>query len=203
MSFDSHRPFFPRRLLAVAVGVVVAALLVGFVVVSVHRSLARSAQGACDGLSPQFVGQTLPRVDLAKLKWSGQGLVESGRMSLGPGAPFPYLMSFWSASCPPCIREMPSLVELGRRAWQGAVVLVCVDDDLKGASDVIRNNPGLLQAGFNVVWLWDKGGRLARRMGTRKFPETYFVSEGTARWKVVSERDWMSMPARHCLLAHH
>ncbi len=184
------------------VGLLVFAAVLVLLVLSLRRSLARSQGDACQGLAPVQSSSPLPSVSVTRLRPGGQGLVPGGEQSLVALSGRGHLVNFWSATCAPCVRELPSLVELARRAWPGALVLVCVDESLDEASRLVQNNPGLLSGEDHVLWLWDKGGTVARALGTSKFPETYFVRHGRTRWKVASDRDWMSLPARRCLLTH-
>lgn len=126
------------------------------------------------------------------------------------GDPFPLaklqgrfvILNFWLTTCAPCLQELPSLVELGRR-YQGhglAMLLVVTDKDLGGIQTFIREMPRLRTLPPNVVLLHDPGGRLAKRLGTVQFPETYLIST-SGRWlgRVIGDRDWTSRIATSCV----
>ncbi len=122
-------------------------------------------------------------------------------MRLGTLLSGPAVVNFWSATCAPCLEELPSLVELAQRSRRVRVVLVNVDESLEEARKLWEQHPFLGPRADWAAWAWDPGGRGARSLGTAKFPETYLVAaSGRSRWKVVSSRDWMALPARRCLM---
>jgi peroxiredoxin len=98
------------------------------------------------------------------------------------------LLNFWATWCPPCIEEMPSLVQLQQR-WKdkGVVVLaVSLDVDDGGYHKFIRdrNAEGLLT-------VRDGDKRSSDMYGTYKFPETYIIDRnGKIRRKFIGAVDW-------------
>jgi len=93
------------------------------------------------------------------------------------------------------------MVEAARRSQSMSLrfVFVNVDTDLKTLGKFWANHPALAPQG-RALWLWDPGGRWAAGLGTTKYPETYLVGrQGRILFKIVSSKDWMSLPARRCL----
>ena len=191
-----RQPFRYDLLAAVAAA---AFLLVGLW--GIWTSARRGSRWVCEGLEPT----SIPTRDLARLQvrvLGRDGRVSAGEVPLATLLSGPALVNFWSASCAPCIEELPSLVELARRSQQVRVLFVNVDESLDVARKLWTEHPLLGPEADWAVWAWDPGGRAARALGTTRFPETYLVNRpGRSRWKVVSSRDWTSLPARRCLMA--
>jgi thiol-disulfide isomerase/thioredoxin len=112
------------------------------------------------------------------------------------------LLNFWLTTCRPCLEEMPSLLELANRHQGKGLVLVLVSTDKK-KKDIdafIKKVPRLANPPANVVMLHDQGGKLAKRLGTKKFPETYVISpEGRLAGVAVGPRDWTGRAATTCI----
>ncbi len=127
------------------------------------------------------------------------------------GNPFPFsrlkgrlvVLNFWLTSCGPCLEELPSLLELAHRFVHRPFVLVlaATDPSLKPIHAFIKKNRRLASAPDDVVLLHDPKGRLANRLGTRQFPETYFITpEGGWGGRVVNVRNWTSRASAACVL---
>jgi thiol-disulfide isomerase/thioredoxin len=111
------------------------------------------------------------------------------------------VVNFWLSSCLPCVQEMGGLLELGQRtpADELTVVLISVDDDLEEIERFYSAHRHLWPDEGRVVSLWDRGGKLARLIGTERYPETYLIDpEGVVRFKAVSVREWSGPAARRC-----
>ena len=98
------------------------------------------------------------------------------------------VMNFWSVTCPPCLEELPSLLELAEIAHKrGDFEVVAVTTD-KDWSEVAMYFPPHHR--LNV--LFDPERKIVRgKYGTRLFPETWVIDgRGVVRMRVDGRRDW-------------
>ncbi len=106
------------------------------------------------------------------------------------------VLNFWATWCPPCIEEMPSLVQMQKK-FQGkdvTVLAVSVDDDADAYHKFLKDHA------IDLLTVRDPGGPksdlgvtapVASRYGTYKFPETYIIDrEGVIRRKFIGPIDW-------------
>jgi cytochrome c biogenesis protein CcmG, thiol:disulfide interchange protein DsbE len=144
-----------------------------------------------------------PRGDLEAKRRPGGFLVDEG------GRPVPLarelravsLVHFWATWCPPCLVELPELVELGRD-WESerfGVVLIAVADEPEAARRFVGTR--------DLPLLFDPGWEVAHRFSTRQLPETHVVVAGEVvesfvgaqRWSDPAVRSrvqkWMATPA--------
>ncbi|MDD9940002.1 MAG: TlpA disulfide reductase family protein [Myxococcales bacterium] len=98
------------------------------------------------------------------------------------------VMNFWTITCQPCVKEMPSLVALAKAARQrGDVEVIAVTTD---------NNWEEVKAIFppasELRVLFDPKREVVRdKYGTRLFPETWIIDrEGVIRLRVDGQREW-------------
>jgi peroxiredoxin len=105
------------------------------------------------------------------------------------------VLNFWATYCIPCIKEMPSLVELQKKfpAADVAVVAVSLDDDADDYHQFLKDhNIDLLtvrEAGHET----NTGviAPVSSRYGTFKIPETYIIDRnGVIRRKFINAVDW-------------
>lgn len=97
-------------------------------------------------------------------------------------------LHFWATWCPPCLIELPVLTRFVETLDKGEYTLlaVCVDNE----------NPARIREflggwGADVPTFLDPGGRLARKYGTLRFPETYVLDrKGVVCNKVIGPGDW-------------
>jgi len=97
------------------------------------------------------------------------------------------VLNFWATWCPPCIEEMPSLVEMQRRMKaKGITVLaVSVDVDESAYKQFIKDH------NVNLLTVRDPNGKSNQLYGTFKFPETYIIDRnGVMRRKFIGAVDW-------------
>jgi cytochrome c biogenesis protein CcmG, thiol:disulfide interchange protein DsbE len=105
------------------------------------------------------------------------------------------VLNFWATWCPPCLEEMPSLVEM-QKQMQGkgvTVLAVSVDDDADDYHKFLKDHD------IDLLTVRDPGHKndqgvtapVASRYGTFKFPETYIIDRsGTIRRKFIGPVDW-------------
>ncbi len=97
------------------------------------------------------------------------------------------VLNFWATWCPPCVDEMPSLVEMQRRMKaKGITVLaVSVDVDEKAYRQFVKDH------NVNLITARDPGQKISGLYGTFKFPETYVIDRnGIMRRKFLGAVDW-------------
>ncbi len=99
------------------------------------------------------------------------------------------VLNFWATWCPPCVEEMPSLQKLqqalGKKGLK--VLAASVDENLQ---DVARFREDY---DLGLPILHDRGGKIAHRFSTFKYPETYVVDrDGKLVAKIIGPRDWVS-----------
>ena len=105
------------------------------------------------------------------------------------------VLNFWASWCPPCVEEMPSLVQLQRKLQEkGVTVLgVSVDEDANDYHKFLKNH------GIDLVTVREGGNKTdtgvlsptANKYGTFKIPETYIIDRnGIVRRKFIGPIDW-------------
>jgi len=97
------------------------------------------------------------------------------------------VLNFWATWCPPCIEEMPSLVQMQQRMKQkGVTVLaVSVDADQSSYQRFLRDH------NVNLLSVRDADQKSNALYGTFKFPETYVIDRGgVVRRKFIGAVDW-------------
>ena len=97
------------------------------------------------------------------------------------------VLNFWGTFCPPCIEEMPSLVEMQRRMQaKGVVVLaVSIDDDDSAYRRFLKEHS------INLLTVRDAEKRVPTLYGTHGWPETYIIDRnGTMQRKFIGAVDW-------------
>ena len=97
------------------------------------------------------------------------------------------VLNFWATWCPPCVEEMPSLVEMQRRMKAKGVTVVAVSTDV----DESAYRQFLKTHGVNLVTVRDPDQKSNALYGTFKFPETYVIDRnGVIRRKFIGAVDW-------------
>ena len=97
------------------------------------------------------------------------------------------VLNFWATWCPPCVEEMPSLVEMQRRMKAKGVTVVAVSTDV----DESAYRQFLKTHGVNLVTVRDPDQKSNALYGTFKFPETYIIDRnGVIRRKFIGAVDW-------------
>ena len=97
------------------------------------------------------------------------------------------VLNFWATWCPPCIEEMPSLVQMQERMKSKGVTVLAV------SVDVDENNYRrfLRDHNVNLLSVRDADQKSNELYGTFKFPETYVIDrKGIVRRKFIGAVDW-------------
>lgn len=97
------------------------------------------------------------------------------------------VLNFWATWCPPCVEEMPSLVEMQRRMKAKGITVVGVSVDV----DQNAYHQFLKDHNVNLLTVRDPGQKSNNLYGTFKFPETYIIDRnGVMRRKFIGAVDW-------------
>jgi cytochrome c biogenesis protein CcmG, thiol:disulfide interchange protein DsbE len=97
------------------------------------------------------------------------------------------VLNFWATWCPPCVEEVPSLVQMQQRMKSKGVTVLAV------SVDVDENNYRRFLREHNVALLTVRDGdqKSSGLYGTSKFPETYIIDRnGVVRRKFIGAVDW-------------
>jgi peroxiredoxin len=98
----------------------------------------------------------------------------------------PVILNFWATWCPPCIEEMPSLVQLQKRIGTHAVILAVSID-----TDDLAYHKFLKDYNVNLLTVRDPSQTVPTLYGTSMWPETYIIDgTGTIRRKFIGAVDW-------------
>ncbi|HZY63160.1 MAG TPA: TlpA disulfide reductase family protein [Edaphobacter sp.] len=98
------------------------------------------------------------------------------------------ILNFWATWCPPCIMELPSLIQLHHMLPDIVIIAISQDEDDK----VYRQF--LTQHHIDFLTVRDPSARVDRLYGTLQIPESYVIDKnGMLRRKFVSAQDW-TMP---------
>lgn len=98
------------------------------------------------------------------------------------------VLNFWASYCVPCIKEMPSLVELQQEMGSKITVLaVSVDEDAAKYHKFLRDH------NINLLTVWDPEKKSSDLYGTVQFPETYIIdAAGRVRRKMWNAVEFTS-----------
>jgi cytochrome c biogenesis protein CcmG, thiol:disulfide interchange protein DsbE len=97
------------------------------------------------------------------------------------------VLNFWATWCPPCVEEMPSLVEMQRRMKNKGVTVVAVSIDV----DENAYRAFLKQHGVDLLTVRDPAEKTPQLYGTRGWPETFIIDrQGVIRRKFIGAVDW-------------
>lgn len=97
------------------------------------------------------------------------------------------LVNFWATWCPPCVEEMPSLVQMQSRLKDKGVTVLAVSVDV----DESAYKKFLKDHGVDLLAIRDPDQKANSLYGTFKFPETYVIDrDGKVRRKFIGAIDW-------------
>ena len=135
----------------------------------------------CVSLSACHSRSRLPRVRSVAPDFA----VENVRLSQFRGQVV--VLNFWATWCLPCVKEIPSLVEMQRRsrAKGVTVIAVSVDVDENAYRQFVKNH------NVNLLTVRDPSGNTNGLYGTFKFPESYVIDrKGIMQHKFLGAVDW-------------
>ncbi len=97
------------------------------------------------------------------------------------------VLNFWATWCPPCVDEMPSLVQMQRKLEKNGVTVLAVSVDDDGDA----YHKFLLDHKVDLLTVRDDAKKSSVLYGTFKYPETYIIDrQGTVRRKFIGPVDW-------------
>jgi DsbE subfamily thiol:disulfide oxidoreductase len=101
------------------------------------------------------------------------------------------LLNFWATWCPPCRKEMPSMVELYRKLSPQGLKVIAISVD-KNRDDLLSF---VEEYSLPFQILHDADSVAARKFGVFRFPESFLIDrKGTVVHHLVGAVDWMSEP---------
>ena len=99
------------------------------------------------------------------------------------------VLNFWATWCPPCVEELPSLMNMQDRLRGRGVVVLGVSIDV----DQDAYHRFLKQRSVNFLTVRDPEQKVAAMYGTAGWPETYIIDrQGVMRRKFIGPVDWNS-----------
>jgi len=130
-----------------------------------------------EGVKPMAVGEKVRPFQLPNLENQLQGLPEGKVM----------LVNFWATWCPPCRKEVPSMVKLYNNLKDKGFEIVAVSVD-RGRSEVeqfVKDND------MNFTVLHDKNSEVAKQYGVFRYPETFIIDKkGIVRQHLNGAVEW-------------
>jgi cytochrome c biogenesis protein CcmG, thiol:disulfide interchange protein DsbE len=97
------------------------------------------------------------------------------------------VLNFWATWCPPCVEEMPSLIEMQRRLKDKGVIVLAVSLDADGDA----YHKFLKDHDVNLITVRDPDTKSSDLYGTFKYPETYIIDrKGILQRKFIGSVDW-------------
>ncbi len=99
------------------------------------------------------------------------------------------VLNFWATWCPPCMQELPSMMDMQNQLRSRGVVVLGVSIDV----DDDAYHRFLKQRGVNFVTVRDPEQKVAGMYGTSGWPESYIIDrQGVLRRKIVGPINWGS-----------
>lgn len=133
----------------------------------------------CNSAHPPRIGNAAPAFTLTDSQRT---------VSLSQFHGKPVVLNFWATWCPPCVEEMPSLVQLQKQLGDKVTVLAVSEDADDGAyKQFVRDH------NVDLLTVRDIHQNTNEVYGTFKFPETYVIDrDGKIVRKFIGATDWTS-----------
>jgi peroxiredoxin len=189
------------------VAYVIVSILIGILTVQYVRALGPSTRddrmAGCRALNPQQFNPRLGKFPAHAVDFRAED-IDGKPVSLSDHRGRVVFLNFWQTKCRPCIEEMPSMERLQRQFQdRGLEVLALASES---SFDPVHQFFGGARTAMTV--LLDPPdedsavGRISRRYGTEKWPETYLIDKrGVVRYYYINQRDWNSDKAHKCIQA--
>ena len=105
------------------------------------------------------------------------------------------LVHFWATWCPPCLAELPRLVDFaaGVDDPRFGLILVAVADESSAAKKFLGSE--------RYPLLFDPDWEVAKRFSTSKLPETHLLVRGEVVDSFIAAQDWRQPEIRQRVLS--
>ena len=105
-------------------------------------------------------------------------------------------LNLWATWCEPCVRELPSMLKLGRelRSQHFLMLAVSYDETWEPVTRWFKKHMRGLPTELMLArdpHADDEAKTLRLALGTRKLPETYVIRNGRVLARFVNARDWV------------
>jgi cytochrome c biogenesis protein CcmG, thiol:disulfide interchange protein DsbE len=146
--------------------------------ISVPLLLILILSGCYSGTRPPHIGSTAPDFTVQD---------SDHKVSLSDFRGKIVVLNFWATFCPPCVDEMPSLVQMDQRLQDKGIAVLGVSIDVD--ADAYHRFLKDYKVGF--VTVRDPEQKSATLYGTHGWPETYIIDRnGIVRRKFIGPVDW-------------
>ena len=134
--------------------------------------------GCYSGSRPSHIGKTAPDFALQD---------SDRRVTLSDFRGKAVLLNFWATWCPPCVEELPSMIEMQDRMKQKGVLVLAVSID----ADEEAYHRFIKLHRVNFLTIRDPDQKSSTLYGTFGWPETYIIDRsGVIRRKLIGPVDW-------------
>jgi cytochrome c biogenesis protein CcmG, thiol:disulfide interchange protein DsbE len=146
--------------------------------IAVFPLLILTLSGCYSGTRPPHVGNVAPDFSVED---------SDHKVSLSDFRGKIVVLNFWATFCPPCVDEMPSLVQMDQRLKDKGIAVLGVSIDVD--ADAYHRFLKEYKVGF--VTVRDPEQKSATLYGTHGWPETYIIDRnGIVRRKFIGPVDW-------------
>jgi thiol-disulfide isomerase/thioredoxin len=110
------------------------------------------------------------------------------------------LLSFWSMTCTPCLKEMPDLDQFNED-WSGPELsIVTINEDTAEMSDTIRQF--VSENEIQLAVYYDAKGEIKDAFDVHEFPRHFLISpKGEVVWQEKGAFNWTAPESQKSLLA--
>jgi cytochrome c biogenesis protein CcmG, thiol:disulfide interchange protein DsbE len=141
--------------------------------------LALVVLSSCRGGRPNQIGQTAPDFTVKDSEKTVTLSQYKGKT---------VLLNFWATWCPPCVQEMPSMVELQKQLGDQIVIVAVSTDVDEGAYKKFTQTRTQ-----GLVTVNDQAQKSNALYGTYQYPETYVIDKnGVIVRKLIGPQEWTS-----------
>ncbi len=174
--------FFPFKRTYRAQKLIKPTFYICWVIVAVW-SIGCNEQSNNQSVAKDAVDLELTRVDQTKFKLSEH----KGKA---------FVLNFWASWCPPCLDELPSLIEfakIAKKEMKLDVIAVSMDDEWSDVESLFKKLKlgSIKDSPIQIVK--DDQIMSTKGYGTTKFPETFFINkEFKIQRRFIGSQNWIS-----------